>query len=282
MTSRIRRYDGAAARRSWIITAVRTAGFMSVLDLSRELGVSDMTVRRDLRKLEAAGEVRAVHGGVALPEGVPQLPGYASRVSWEAEAKQLIGRLASSLVRPGDTIAVDAGTTAYELARALPEDFSGCLVTNSVPLFQLLLGRPTIRVIGLGGDLYPSSQAFVGPTTAEAASRHRVRTFFLGGAAVDRRGVYVVTGLEMPAKQALMDIADQVVLLVDHSKFDAIAPVLLCPFGRLDAVVSDRDPPPEVVEELAAAKVRIFTPTSPPPGVAPLPRAEELRPSATM
>jgi DeoR/GlpR family transcriptional regulator of sugar metabolism len=271
VTSRNHRYDSAAARRSWIITAVRSAGFMSVLDLSRELGVSYMTVRRDLRKLEQSGEVRAVHGGVALPEGVAQLPGYASRVRWQAEGKQLIGQLASALVRPGDTIAIDAGTTTYELAEALPPDFAGCLVTYSIPVFQLLLSRPTIRVIGLGGDLYPSSQAFVGPTTAEAASRHRVRTFFLGGAAVDRRGVYVVTGLELPAKQALMDIADQVVLLVDHSKFEAIAPVLLCPFERLHAVVTDHDPPREVVNELTAANVRIFTPASPPPRAAPAP-----------
>jgi DeoR family fructose operon transcriptional repressor len=249
---------------------------MSVLDLSRELGVSGMTVRRDLQKLQEAGEVRAVHGGVALPEGTPQLPGYASRSSWEAEAKQLIGQLAATMVRPGDTIAVDAGTTGYELARALPENFSGCVVTNSVPVFQLLLSRPTIRVIGLGGDLYPSSQAFVGPTTAEAASRHRVRTFFLGAVAVDRRGVYVVTGLEMPAKQALTDIADQVVLLVDHSKFEAIAPVLLCPFERLHAVVTDREPPQDVADELAMANVQIFTPGSPPPAIAPL-RSEMRR-----
>jgi len=258
VTTRALRYDSAPARRSWILTALRTSAFLSVTDLSRELGVSDMTVRRDLRKLEDAGEVRVVHGGVTLPEGTLAVPGFASRSGQQAEAKRLIGRAACALVRPGDTIAIDSGTTAHELACALPETFSGCVVTNSIPVVQLLLSRPTTRVIGLGGDLFSSSQAFVGPSTAEAASRIRVRTFFLGAVAVDTRGAYVVTGLERPTKQALMDVADQVVLLVDHSKFEEVAPALLCGLDRLDAVVSDRPPPAPVAAALAAAHVPVL------------------------
>lgn len=250
------RYDSAPARREFTLEAVRTAGFVSVADLARELRVSDMTVRRDLRKLAADGEVEIVHGGVRLaaPE---RTTGFVRRASANPSAKRLIGQRAADLVQSGDTIAIDAGTTAYELAAAVPPGFGGCIVTHSVPVIQLMLHRPGVRTVGLGGDLFPASQAFVGPMTADAAKGLRLRTFFMGAAAVDARGVYVATDVERPTKQALMDIADGVILLADQDKFKTSAPVLLCPLDRLSALVTDVPPPPDIAKVLADAEVAL-------------------------
>lgn len=257
MTSRALRYESARERRELILEALRSNGFLAVADLTHELGVSDMTVRRDLRKLAEVGEARVVRGGVSLPHGAFGPAGFSGRANTHTDAKRGIAAAARELVGAGDTIAIDAGTTAYELGAALPDGWGGCVVTHSVPLLHLMLDRPTARVVGLGGDLFAESQAFVGPMTVDAAARVRVRTFFLGAAAIDERGIYVAMDVERPTKQALMDIADEVVLLVDHGKFRTSAPVRLCPLARLHTVVTDRPPGAAVSERLTTEGIRL-------------------------
>lgn len=247
------RYEGAPARRRAIIERVRAAGFCSIADLAEELAVSDMTVRRDVRRLDELGEVRVVHGGVSLPPAQE----FSERERANPGSKDRIGAVAAGLVGPSDTIAVDAGTTAHALVNALPESFTGSVVTHSVPVMQALLSVPGARCVGLGGDLYAPSRAFVGPATVEAAARLRVRWCFLGAAAVDDRGCYGVYDLERPTKQTLMDIADHVVLLVDGNKFHGSAPVLLSTLDRLHAVVTDAEPPPPVRAALDEHGVRL-------------------------
>lgn len=250
------RYRDAAARRDAILQRLRLAGFCAVGELAEELSVSEMTVRRDLRQLEADHEVRLVHGGASLRPGSLSSTQFSSRAESNGAAKRTIAHGAAALIGPRDTIAIDAGTTAYQLARALPEEFTGCVVTHSVPVIQHMLSRPPVRVVGLGGDLYHPSQAFAGPTTVEMASSLRVRTVFLGAAALDERGVYCDADVERPTKRALMSIADEVVLLVDHAKFATSAPVLLCRYEEIGTLVTDRPPPAAVTSALAAAGTR--------------------------
>ena len=260
------RYDDASSRRGVILERLRDAGFLSIADLSRDLRVSDMTVRRDLRRLSDEGKVRVVRGGVSLPPGEHRAAGFSRRAGTQAEAKRRIGRAAAGLVRDADSIAVDAGTTAFEVADALPDGFAGSVITHSVPVLQHLLERGGTRVVGLGGDLNPDSRAFVGPMTVDGAANVRVRLFFLGAAAVDGRGVYVSTDLERPTKRALMQVADKVVLLVDGSKFHASAAVLLCPLTDVDVLVTDVAPAPELDEPLAAAGVEVLLAADVPEG----------------
>src|SRR5690606_20560027 len=153
----------------------------------------------------------------------------------------------------------DAGTTTCALADALPEEFTGCVVTHSVPVIhRLMSSRTQTRLVGLGGDLLRASEAFVGPMTVDAAAHVRVRMFFLGAAAVDGRGVYVAADTERPTKLALMDAADEVVLLADHTKFATSAPVRLCALERLTTIVTDRRPPADLRRQLTAAGVRLL------------------------
>lgn len=259
MTEEVFRYEAAPERRRTIVTTVRDQGFVSIAELVRLLGVSDMTIRRDLRRLRQDGEVQVVRGGVHLPSDARQAPEYSGRAGANSQAKEAVAAVAVSLVGSHDTIALDAGTTVCALARALPETYAGSVVTHSVPAIEHLLGQVRTPVVGLGGDLYRPSEAFVGPATVEAASRLRVRTFFLGAAAVDARGVYVSSDIERPTKQALMDIADRVVLLVDGSKFTTSAPVKLCPLTDIDTVVVDTRPPADACAALESAEVDVVT-----------------------
>ncbi|MGO4603410.1 DeoR/GlpR family DNA-binding transcription regulator [Terrabacter sp. 2YAF2] len=244
------RYDTAPERRQSILDAVEGAGFVSVTELTRTLGVSDMTVRRDLRKLAHDGRVRIVHGGVSALRPALHSPEFTGRAEEHAEGKQAIGETAVAALDSRATVAIDAGTTTYAAMQALPADFLGTVVTHSVPVMQLALTRGLGRVVGLGGELLPSSQAFVGPRTVEATKGLRVDTLLLGAAAVGKHGIYVSTDNERPTKLALMGIAERIVLLVDASKFTTSAPVLLCGWDAITGVISDAAPPPEMAKRL--------------------------------
>lgn len=250
------RYLSGTERRAWVLSTLRTSGFLSVTDLARDLGVSDMTVRRDLRLIEQTGEARTVRGGVSLRHGTLRTSDFLNRAGMQAEAKRRIALEAVRLVRPDDVLAVDSGTSGYEVAAALPDDFAGAVVTASVPVVQLMLNRPRTRLVGLGGELVVPSQAFAGPMTVEAARGVRVRLLFLGAFAVDDRGVYVSADLERPVKQALMDAADEVVLLADAKKFARTAPVLLCPLRRVHRLITDEAPLPRLAKALEQARVQ--------------------------
>ncbi|MGI8882185.1 MAG: DeoR/GlpR family DNA-binding transcription regulator [Jatrophihabitans sp.] len=236
------RYVRAPGRREQILSRVRLAGFCSVTDLAADLDVSDMTIRRDLRRLESDGEVRMVHGGASLVHATLRTTEFTARARVNAEAKDRIGAAAVADVRARDVLAFDAGTTVFDAATHLPEGFGGYVVTHSVPVIQHLLHVPTVRVTCLGGELFAPSQAFAGPATVEQAARLRIDRFLLGAAAVDERGVYVEADVEREVKTALMDAATEVVLLVDEDKFTRSAPVRLCGFDRLDALVTDVRP----------------------------------------
>jgi DeoR/GlpR family transcriptional regulator of sugar metabolism len=244
------RYDSAPDRRRAILTAVGESGFVSVTELTRRLGVSDMTIRRDLRKLAHQGRVRIVHGGVSALTTSPHSPAFTGRAEEHAAGKRAIGEAVARRLSSRATVAVDAGTTTYAVAQALPDSFRGTVVTHSIPVMQLMLTRGLGRVVGLGGELLVESQAFVGPRTVEAVAGLRVQTLVLGAAAVDDRGIYVSTDNERPTKLALMSIADRVVLVVDSSKFRVSAPVRLCDWDRISSVVTDAPPPSEVLDRL--------------------------------
>lgn len=251
------RISAGTARREAILTRLKAAGFVSVTTLTAELGVSDMTVRRDLRRLADAGELRVIHGGASMVHGTLRTADFASRGERSLEAKRRIAQRALQLVPPGSTVAIDAGTTAFELAAALPEDFDGCVISHSVPVLQHMLYVPSSRVIGLGGELLADSQALVGTMTIDALAGLHADTVFLGAAAVSSRGLFVATHHERPTKQALCGIADRVVLLVDSSKFTTTAPVALAPLDRVDLLITDAPLSPALAAACERADVEV-------------------------
>jgi len=251
------RYRSAPARRQRIVELLQGSGFRSVVDLAVDLGVSDMTIRRDLRMLERDGDVRSVHGGAWLSPGNAVSPAFGIRAAVQTEAKRRIAAAAVTMVAPTDPVAVDAGTTAYEAACALPADFVGTVVTHSVPVISHLMNRPGITVVGLGGELLPASQALVGSAGVEAARSLRVRRLFLGAAAVDERGVYVDADAERATKLAMLGMTDEVVLLADHSKFSSSAPVLLCGLQAVHQLITDARPGTSLAAALRRAGTRV-------------------------
>jgi DeoR/GlpR family transcriptional regulator of sugar metabolism len=250
------RNEGGTERRSWIMAALRPAGFLAVADIAKRLGVSSMTVRRDLHVLESAGRVRLVHGGAAL--SVAELRPAAFSDDGNEPGRARIAVLAARLVAESDTIVLDAGPTAYAIARALPAAFRGSIITHSMPVLHLLDQRELpLPTVALGGELQAERHAFVGPTAEAAAAQLRARTFFLGTAAADGRGTYSCSPAEASLQRRLIEIADHVVLVATHEVFTGSAPACVAPLERLSAVVTDRRPPPDISAALSRAGVLV-------------------------
>ena len=244
MTDTGLRYEAATERRTWMLSTLRSVGFLSVTDLARQLGVSQMTIRRDLHALEDGGHVRLVHGGASLTPGAPL--GSRSPEDHDTEARERVAAYAVGLVGDTDTIAIDAGATGHAVARALPKTFRGCVISHSLPVLQCLSTGRLERVVALGGELLAGRHAFVGPTTEAATAQLRVRTFFLTPCGIDARGLYAASPAEASVQRQLMDIADDVVLVVTQEAFRTSAPARIAPLGRLTRLVTDRRPPPEL------------------------------------
>ena len=244
---------GAAGRQAWILSTLRAVGFLSVADLARQLGVSQMTIRRDLHSLQATGRVRPVHGGASLAPR--ELRRAAFPEGEHTEAQERVAQHAAGLVGCRDTVAIDAGATGLAIARALPASFAGCVITHSMPALAFLTRERAGRVVALGGEYLPARAAFVGPMTEAALAQLRARTFFVAPPAVDARGLYAQSPAEASVQRRLMEIADEVVLVATQQTFESSAPALVGPLDRLTAVVCDRPPPAELASALGRVGV---------------------------
>lgn len=251
------RYRNAAERRESMILALRTEGFLSIADLSRELGVSHMTVRRDLQHLEHSGQVRMVYGGASL--SLPAMHDSGRWVNSNAANESRIGKCAAALVGETDAVAIDAGRLGYEVARALPEEFRGTVVTHSIPVIQLLMSRSRPpRVVGLGGELVADRAAFIGASTVAAIAGVRVATLFLAADALDDRGAYAHSDAEASVKRALLQIAARTVVVARHDSFADSAPLLLGALDRVATLVTDQGPPNKLERALRQAGVHVL------------------------
>ncbi len=269
-----RRRLSAAERAEAIVAEVQRAGFASITVLSKDLGVSDMTIRRDVRRLSESGELRMVHGGVSLPHGLLRTGTYAGRAETEAEAKRAIADAAADLLGPGDSVVIDSGTTCFAVAAALPRDFYGTVITHSVPVLQQMLVAAPATVLCLGGELLAESQVLIGPRTTAAANEITSDVLLLGANSVDSSGIYLMGDRELMVKRSFMEGATKVVLLVDGSKLTRSAPVRLAGLDEIDVLVTSGRVPDtlrtacsehrvEVVEAKASAEAER---TAGPPG----------------
>ena len=246
MTNAGTRRPNAADRAEVITAEVQRTGFASITALSRELGVSDMTIRRDVRRLADSGELRMVHGGVSLPHGLLRTATYAGRAGTEAESKRAIAEAAAKLLGPGDSVVIDSGTTCFAVTAALPRSFHGTVITHSVPVLQQMLMNTSATVLCLGGELLTESQVLIGPRTTAAAKEITSDVLLLGANSVDSRGIYLMGDREHMVKRSFIEGASKVVLLADGSKLTRSAPVRLAGLDEVHVLVTSGHVPEEL------------------------------------
>lgn len=247
------RYGKATERRAAIQALVEADGFVSVSSLSAKLGVSAVTIRRDVQQLERDHAVQSTHGGViALSTPVGAGSHFRLRSSRNADAKRAIG-VATSQFLAGtscSTLGIDAGTTALEVAGQLRPEHRMTIVTHSLPVLSTLNGRPSIDVVCVGGTLHPETQAFAGPATLDDYAGLRLEVLVLTATAVSQTLLLCGNSYDAVTKQKMMEVSDTVVLAIDSSKFGIVSPFYIADLSGVDVVVSDDRIAPETLDSL--------------------------------
>ncbi len=229
-------------RRQYILELLQREGKVRSAELGARLAVSEDTIRRDLRDLADAGLLQRVHGG-ALPR-TPTSANFATRRSEAPEAKESIARAAAALIRPGQVVILDAGTTTLQVARSLPRDLRATVITNSPPIAVALAERPLIDAHVVGGRLYRDGLATVGALAVETLRHIHADICMLGVCSLHPEvGVSVLDLEESYVKRAMMAGAADVVALAAAEKIGTAAPYVLGPLTELTHLVTERAVP---------------------------------------
>jgi len=232
----------ARQRQALILERVREQGAVRVADLVRALGVSDMTIRRDLELLQERGLIEKVHGGAAAIEGSPLFePGFTVKSNLMQAEKAAIAAAAASLVTPGTAIGISAGTTTFALARRLIDVPGLTVLTNSVPVADALYkdGRPDQTVILSGGVRTPSD-ALVGPFAVEVIRSLHVDTVFMGTHGMDLKSGFTTPNiLEAETNRALIEAGRHLVVLADSTKWSTVGISSVARLEDADTIITD-------------------------------------------
>lgn len=248
----------AAQRRDYLLQALRRDGKVIAKDVAASLGLSEDSVRRDLRELAAEGLCQRVYGG-ALPAS-PAMADYPGRAAVSVPGKQKVAAAAVNLIRPRSTVILDGGTTATALASALPAGLACTVITHSPTVAAALVEHPSIEVFILGGKLFKHSAVACGAVAMEAARQVSADAFFMGVT-----GVHPETGLttgdadEAAMKRALAGRAAETYILASSEKVGAASPYQVIPLGQASAIITDAPPASAVVRELRARRVEVIT-----------------------
>jgi len=228
-------------RQSRLRELLQRRGMSDLDSLAAELSVSQSTVRRDVEQMVSEGLVRRTHGGVIWvgDASAPTRPyAFDQRMGYEIEAKRAIAKAARQLVRAGETILIDGGTTTFYLAEELVGQPLQ-IVTNSLPIANLFTNDESVELILTGGVTYPRYGVLLGPTAESVLATIHTQTMFFSVAGVHEGSLYNQNLLLVQSERRMMEQSQKVVLLVDSGKFGQQALSRLGPLDLCDIVVSD-------------------------------------------
>ncbi|MDT3379386.1 DeoR/GlpR family DNA-binding transcription regulator [Labrys neptuniae] len=244
-------------RKAYILEVLGRDGRVVAKAVSRELDLSEDTIRRDLRELAGEGLLQRVHGG-ALPAS-PAMGDLVQRREVSVAGKVAIGRAAARLVRPGQVVMLDGGTTAVQLARHLAPGLKAMVVTHSPNVAVELAGHAGIEVELIGGRLFRHSMVAVGATAAEAIARIRADIYFMGVTGIHAEiGLTTGDSEEAAIKRALCRQAAETVVLASREKIGAASPFQVATMEEIDAMLVEEDTPDQAVEPFRALGVTII------------------------
>nr|BFE56704.1 DeoR/GlpR family DNA-binding transcription regulator [Dactylosporangium thailandense] len=237
---------------------VRGSGRLTLGELAERLGVSEMTVRRDLDQLQEQGLVRRVRGGAVALDVPAESAGFEVRERWSAAAKSRLGRAAAALIEPGGTVLLDAGTTTAELAAHLPARAPLTVAVLSLQAAVRLADQPGIRLLVIGGESRAGERSLVGPLALAALEQLRFDTFVMSIGAVHRDLGWSEFDLDDAAvKRAALRRAGRTIVVADATKLGVQAFARVGPLDAADVLVTDADPSDETLAAVRDAGVLI-------------------------
>jgi DeoR/GlpR family transcriptional regulator of sugar metabolism len=248
----------AYERQNEILNHLERNSKLSTRSLSEIFGVSEVTIRKDLMALRQQGLVSRTHGGVARVSPIQIEQSFADRRAIRLEDKQRIARVASALVRTGETIMLDISTTSYHLALQLREMKGLRVVTNSVPVIDALSRCSGIELIIIGGVLRTEINSIVGTLAMEMIATLHAEKAFMGTAGiVPHRGITDADFREVQVKQSMIKVSDELIVLTDSSKFGQQSFLSVAQLSECDRIVTDEGVPADYVDLCRSAGIKL-------------------------
>lgn len=248
----------AEERRMRIMELLREQKSVEIAELSELFAVAQETIRRDLKRLEEEGVLRRTHGGATIEDRQIIAP-LSTRAEANREEKERIGRRALEYIKEGDRIIIDGGTTTLQLARALKKNRrSASVVTNALNIALELVGLPELAVDVVGGTLSESSLTLIGPETEKSFARYRVSKVFLAASGITAEwGLGISNSFEAAVKKAMIEAADEVILLADSSKLGKEGLVSFAPLTKVKRLITDEGADSKIIGTIARMGVDI-------------------------
>ena len=239
----------ASQREKFILDALGKRGFLSFKELEAAIDASPATLRRDLERLDRAGALLRIRGGAeyvgnnAIPSAVPVeqslggVPFHENAAKAQTE-KAAIGRAAAALCRPGEAVMIDGGSTTLQMCPHLA-GLGLQVLTNSLHIVSALLPQPGTRILVPGGSVFREQNIILSTAGEESMPRFHAPRLFMGAAAIGPAGLMQADIILVAAEQRLIARADQVIVLVDSSKFSGPSGYSVCELGEIDTIITD-------------------------------------------
>ena len=230
----------AIERQQKIMEHLSENGVVSVGLLSKQFGVVEETIRRDLEKLETQGKLMRTHGGAVPVDDVKHEPSIERRKTMNVEGKKKVAKAAAALIEPGDTIFLDASTTTYYIAQELREMRDITVVTTSLQSIALLSNVDGIKLIATGG-IVGDNQSFIGSLAEESVRRNYFadKVFFSSRGVTLQAGVLDSNEQEAAIKRCMMENSRKAIFVCDHTKLNRVGFAKLAAFDEIDAMVTE-------------------------------------------
>jgi DeoR family glycerol-3-phosphate regulon repressor len=253
-------------RQNEIMASVKQRGACSIIELARQLEVSAETIRRNIRPLVDQGLIDKVHGGVVLSQKQEPEPPFGKRMNVRVEAKQLISARVASLIKDGDSIMLDTGSTTAYVARALSDHRNLSVVTNCTEIARTLAREASNRVHLCGGALRSDDWATFGSSAIDFVRQFHVNYAILSIGGVTADGGFMDYHLEEAEfSRAVIAQAKKTIVVADHSKFGNPNFIRVCDFDEVDMVVVEQAPSAEIESALLEAGTAVINAGETPP-----------------
>src|SRR5882672_1566747 len=231
--------------------------FAALEEIARQVGASVSTVRRDLSVLEAEGNLQRTDGGARIINPRSDEFTFSARDTHQLAEKEAIGRACAELIRPNQSVILDAGTTVYHVARHL-EAKAPQIITNSLPVANLFASANRVEVVVSGGVIYPRLGVLVGPLAVESFTKMHADVAIMSAGGISLEGITNSHALLIDIQRAMINAAQKVIFCFDHTKFGRQSVTPLCELDCVDTIVTDNEAPAELVDGLRRRGIEVI------------------------
>lgn len=237
----------ASERENKILESVGVRGFITFRELEKQIDASPATLRRDLERMHRSGQIQRVRGGAKLPAKTNEREASHSRLSGtpfdenvnrNRTQKEAIGRTAASLCKPGSAVMIDGGSTTLQMC----EHLAGLrlnVLTNSLHIVSALLSQEGTQILVAGGTVFREQNIILGPTGDDLIPRFFAPKYFIGAAAIGPQGLMQADVVLVASERRFIERAEQVIVLVDSTKFQESSGNVVCGLDKIDVIVTD-------------------------------------------